>query len=86
MVNDKWEYPYWVLLKSKNKDTRIQHVNVKNITRQTENKKHLPEFSPCMIIAYYKKQDMPEKILIIKDEKYFFSWQNGPIAIYSKQK
>ncbi len=49
---DAWEYPLWVLLKMNgNLSTRIEQVNVNNVSVKTAKKHSYDKFFPCAIIS-----------------------------------
>lgn len=44
---DTWEYPFWILLKNRGWQGRLEHVNVKNESAKLQD----PNFEPCAVIA-----------------------------------
>ncbi len=48
---DDWEYPFWVLLQRHNRNFRIEHVNVDNVSQKKAATPAFETFSPCYIIS-----------------------------------
>ena len=82
MGGNDWEYPFWVLLQSDNvRKTRIEHLNVKNISAI----KSVPDdlFTPCAIISVDSGQGGE---IIHKGHGYTSGWSMEPVRVFVKER
>lgn len=82
------EYPWWVLLKNynNNKQVRIEHVNVKNLSSIKSGVYPFSNFIPCAIISVGSS---PSEELTTKEGNYVKAWQSvnslQKIQVFIKQ-
>jgi len=90
LLEDHWEYPIWMMWQQTNHNpVNFEHINVKNISRLTENLPPHNNFIPCAVI--YKKyksvnKSQPQQEIIVKDRIYTRKWSSAPISVYLEKK
>lgn len=78
---DRWEYPLWIFLRGRNNPAiRLEHVNVVNISRQTQDENHPGSFSPC---AIFSDNVNPPDVISMRDTIFLRKWSSGSFSVYT---
>ena len=77
---DDWEYPLWVLLKNKNKNARLEHVNVNNVSlMKIGNERQHGDFNPCAILTVGAEAASEVQV---QGETYLRALPSGPVNLF----
>jgi hypothetical protein len=87
--NRYWEYPFWVLFNSKTaQPTRIEHVQVQNISAEKASVSPFDQFFPCAVVFVKPKGDKVVEIqqANIQGQTYISTWSNDNIIVLEKKR
>ena len=76
------EYITWVLFSADHPGLRIQHVNVRDVSKCKSELPRFRDFQPEAILLVNRRQ---EDSLIVNDVEYTKHWSSGRLAIYEKE-
>jgi hypothetical protein len=80
---DDWEYPLWVLLReSERHQFRIEHVNVRNISRTESDKDPFRTFVPCAVIVVAGE---PSNEIRVGAESYLRQSFSDPVGVFIRE-
>jgi hypothetical protein len=87
LAMENWEYPFWVLLQKGNKDTHLEHVNVKNISDVLSYKYPYNKFNPCVIISvdFSKGKERQQEKIVTHKGSYVREWFVNPVTVLFKR-
>lgn len=86
--NRYWEYPFWVLLNGKtNQLTRIEHVQVQNLSAQKASVFPFNQFIPCAVVFVKPNgEGVTIQQANIQGQTYTSTWSNDHIIVLEREK
>jgi hypothetical protein len=80
---DDWEYPFWVLLgEHYERNFRLEHSNVVNISRVEYDESPFRTFRPCAVIALNTGESNE---LRVGNVAYFREWFAAPVGVFVRK-
>jgi hypothetical protein len=76
-----WEYPLWVVLSESDRNIRIEHVLVENVSKAQWGLKRFSDFCPCAIVSIGSP---PYPAITTEKGSYSLEWSAGEVSVYTR--